>query len=261
MGRTTTLATAALAAALAVTAVQAGPGSSRASDVPPYITAAAANAARPEADTKRDADRHPALTLAFAGVKPGDQVVELVPGSGYFTRLLSSIVGPKGKVYAVAPPRRPQAAADSPDPAAPVQAIAADPHYGNVTVSVQRFAQLALPKDVDLVWTSQNYHDFHNLPDIQVLDIDKAVFKALKPGGVYIVSDHAAEAGSGFRDTSTLHRIDREAVKKEVISAGFRFEASSDILSNKDDPHTAKVFDPNMRGHTDQFILKFRKPK
>jgi len=261
MGRTTTLATAALAAALAVTAVQAGPGSSRASDVPPYITAAAANAARPEADTKRDADRHPALTLAFAGVKPGDQVVELVPGSGYFTRLLSSIVGPKGKVYAVAPPRRPQAAADSPDPAAPVQAIAADPHYGNVTVSVQPFTQLALPQAVDLVWTSQNYHDFHNLPDIQVLDIDKAVFKALKPGGVYIVSDHAAEAGSGFRDTSTLHRIDREAVKKEVISAGFRFEASSDILSNKDDPHTAKVFDPNMRGHTDQFILKFRKPK
>ncbi len=261
MGRTTTLAAPALAAALAVTGVQAGHGSSRAHDMPPFITAACADAARPEADTKRDADRHPALSLAFAGVKPGDQVVELVPGSGYFTRLLSSVVGPKGKVYAAPPARRPQAAADLPDPAAPVQAIAADPHYGNVTVSVQRFAQLALPKGVDLVWTSQNYHDFHNLPDVQVVDIDKAVFKALKPGGVYIVSDHAAEAGSGFRDTSTLHRIDREAVKKEVISAGFKFEGSSDILSNKDDPHTAKVFDPNMRGHTDQFILKFRKPK
>jgi predicted methyltransferase len=261
MGRTTTLAAPALAAALAVTGVQAGHGSPRAHDMPAFITAACADAARPEADTKRDADRHPALSIAFAGVKPGDQVVELVPGSGYFTRLLSSVVGPKGKVYAAPPARRPQAAADSPDPAAPVQAIAADPHYGNVTVSVQRFAQLALPKGVDLVWTSQNYHDFHNLPDVQVVDIDKAVFKALKPGGVYIVSDHAAEAGSGFRDTSTLHRIDREAVKKEVISAGFKFEASSDILSNKDDPHTAKVFDPNMRGHTDQFILKFRKPK
>ncbi len=261
MGRTTTLATAALAAALAVTGVQSGHGSPRTNDVPPFISAACADTARPEADTKRDADRHPALTLAFAGVKPGDQVVELVPGSGYFTRLLSGVVGPKGKVYAVPPPRRPQAAADSPDPAAPVQAIAANPHYGNVTVSVQPFAQLALPQAVDLVWTSQNYHDFHNLPDIQVLDIDRAVFKALKPGGVYIVSDHAAEAGSGFRDTSTLHRIDREAVKKEVISAGFKFEASSDILGNTGDPHTAKVFDPAMRGHTDQFILKFRKPK
>src|ERR1700730_9469334 len=117
MGRTTTLATAALAAAPAGTALPAGHGSSRASDVPPSTSAPAADAARPEADTKRDADRHPALTLAFAGVKPGDQVVELVPGSGYFTRLLSSIVGPKGKVYALAPPRRPQAAADSPDPA------------------------------------------------------------------------------------------------------------------------------------------------
>jgi len=260
MGRTTTLATAALAAALAISGVQAGPGSSRASDVPPFITAAAADAARPEADTKRDADRHPALTLAFAGVKPGDQVVELVPGSGYFTRLLSSIVGPKGKVYALAPPRRPQAAADSPDPAAPVQAIAADPHYGNVTVSVQPFTQLALPQAVDLVWTSQNYHDFHNVPDLKVVDLDRAVFKALKPGGVYIVSDHAAEAGSGFRDTSTLHRIDPEAVKKEVISAGFKLEARSALLGNTGDPHTAKVFDPAMRGHTDQFILKFRKP-
>ncbi len=251
----------ALVAALAVSGVYAGHGSARGLVTPAYITKAVGDSARPDADTKRDADRHPALTLAFAGVKPGDQVAELVPGGGYFTRLLSAVVGPKGKVYAAPPARRPQAAADSPDPAAPVQAIAADPHYGNVTVSVQRFAQLALPKGVDLVWTSQNYHDFHNLPDVQVVDIDKAVFKALKPGGVYIVSDHAAEAGSGFRDTSTLHRIDREAVKKEVISAGFKFEASSDILSNKDDPHTVKVFDPNMRGHTDQFILKFRKPK
>ena len=262
MGRTTTLATAAaLAAALAVTGVQAGHGSSRTHDAPRFLTAAVADAARPEADTKRDADRHPALSLAFAGVKPGDQVVELVPGSGYFTRLLSSIVGPKGKVYAVAPPRRPQAAADSPDPAAPAQAIAADPHYSNVTVSVQRFSQLALPHVVDLVWTSQNYHDFHNVPDVQVVDIDRAVFKALKPGGVYLVLDHAAQAGSGFRDTSTLHRIDPEAVKKEVTSVGFKLEASSNILSNKDDPHTAKVFDPAIRGHTDQFILKFRKPK
>ena len=261
MGRTTTLATPALAAAFAVAGVQAGHGSPRTHDAPPYIIPAVADAARPEADTKRDADRHPALTLAFAGVKPGDRVVELVPGSGYFTRLLSGVVGPKGKVYAVAPPRRPQAAADSPDPAAPVQAIAANPHYANVTVSVQPFAQLALPKGVDLVWTSQNYHDFHNLPDIQAVDIDKAVFKALKPGGVYIVLDHAAEAGSGFRDTSTLHRIDPEAVKKEVISAGVKFEASSDILGNKDDPHAVKVFDPAIRGRTDQFILKFCKPK
>jgi len=251
----------ALAATLAVSAVYAGHGSARGRVTPPYITRAVGDSARPEADTKRDADRHPALTLAVAGVKPGDQVAELIPGAGYFTRLLSAVVGPRGKVYAVVPPRRPDAPADQPDPAARLQPITSDSHYRNVTVSVQKVAQLELPRGLDLVWTSQNYHDFHNLPDIQVADIDKAVFRALKPGGVYLVLDHAAQAGSGFRDTSTLHRIDPEAVKKEVMSAGFRFEARSDILSNQDDPHTAKVFDPGIRGHTDQFIFKFRKPR
>jgi len=251
----------ALAATLAVSAVYAGHGSARGRVTPPYITRAVGDSARPEADTKRDADRHPALTLAVAGVKPGDQVAELIPGAGYFTRLLSAVVGPRGKVYAVVPPRRPDAPADQPDPAARLQPITSDSHYRNVTVSVQKVAQLELPRGLDLVWTSQNYHDFHNLPDIQVADIDKAVFRALKPGGVYLVLDHAAQAGSGFRDTSTLHRIDPEAVKKEVMSAGFRFEARSDILSNQDDPHTAKVFDPAIRGHTDQFIFKFLKPK
>ncbi|TLY85741.1 MAG: class I SAM-dependent methyltransferase [Gammaproteobacteria bacterium] len=251
----------ALAATLAVSAAYAGHGSARGRVTPPYITRAVGDSARPEADTKRDADRHPALTLAVAGVKPGDQVAELIPGAGYFTRLLSAVVGPRGKVYAVVPPRRPDAPADQPDPAARLQPITSDSHYRNVTVSVQKVAQLELPRGLDLVWTSQNYHDFHNLPDIQVADIDKAVFRALKPGGVYLVLDHAAQAGSGFRDTSTLHRIDPEAVKKEVMSAGFRFEARSDILSNQDDPHTAKVFDPAIRGHTDQFIFKFRKPR
>ena len=251
----------ALAATLAVSAVYAGHGSARGRVTPPYITRAVGDSARPEADTKRDADRHPALTLAVAGVKPGDQVAELIPGAGYFTRLLSAVVGPRGKVYAVVPPRRPDAPADQPDPAARLQPITSASHYRNVTVSVQKVAQLELPRGLDLVWTSQNYHDFHNLPDIQVADIDKAVFRALKPGGVYLVLDHAAQAGSGFRDTSTLHRIDPEAVKKEVMSAGFRFEARSDILSNQDDPHTAKVFDPAIRGHTDQFIFKFRKPR
>ncbi len=243
------------------TAIYAGHGSWSTSQPPLNILRAVGDAARPEADTKRDADRHPALTLAFAGVRPGDKVGELIPGGGYFTRLLSAVVGPKGKVYAVVPPRRPDAPADAPDPAARLQPITSDSHYANVAVVVSKISQLELPKGLDLVWTSQNYHDFHNIPDGQVADIDKAVFKALKPGGVYLVLDHAAEKGSGFRDTSTLHRIDPEAVKKEVMSAGFKFEAESGLLRNKDDPRTAKVFDPGIRGHTDQFIFKFRKPK
>jgi predicted methyltransferase len=147
---------------------------------------------------------------------------------------------------------------DAPPP--PVQAIAADSHYSNVSVSFQRIADLKLPQGADLVWTSRNYHDFHNIPDADVATINRAVFAALKPGGTYLVLDHAAEAGSGTRDTSTLHRIDVEAVKKEVSSAGFKLAGESDILRNPSDPHTAKVFDAEIRGHTDQFILKFTRP-
>ena len=231
-----------------------------AANVPAHISAAVADAARPASDKERDADRKPAESLAFSGVKPGDTVVELLPGGGYFTRLFSAAVGPKGKVYAVAPPRRPTAPADSPDPAARLNPITSDAHYANVSVSVQRPADYVLPQGADLVWTSQNYHDFHNVPDFDVGNLDKNVFKALKPGGVYIVLDHAAEAGSGLRDTSTLHRIDPEAVKKEVLAAGFTFEGESPVLRNKDDAHTDKVFEGAIRGHTDQFIYKFRKP-
>ncbi|MBV9725404.1 MAG: class I SAM-dependent methyltransferase, partial [Gammaproteobacteria bacterium] len=97
-------------------------------------------------------------------------------------------------------------------------------------------------------------------PDVDVAAINRAVFAALKPGGIYLVLDHAAEAGSGLRDTNTLHRIDEETVKQEVTAAGFKLAAESDELRNKADPHTAKVFDSEIKGHTDQFMLKFRKP-
>jgi len=263
MARTATPAgVAALIAALAaVGGVDPGQGSAAALSTPQYILGAVGDSARPEADTKRDGDRHPALTLAFAGVKPGDQVAELIPGSGYFTRLLSAAVGPKGKVYAVAPPRRPDAPADAPDPAARLKPITSDSHYANVSVIVGKLAQLELPKGLDLVWTSQNYHDFHNIPDVNMATLNKTVFDALKPGGSYFVLDHAAEAGSGGRDTNTLHRIDEETVKQEVKAAGFELAGESDILRNKDDPRTGKVFEPPIQGHTDQFLLKFRKPK
>jgi len=228
--------------------------------LPANITAAIADPMRPETDTKRDADRKAGQSLAFADIKPGQHVVDFLPGGGYFTRLFSAAVGPTGVVYAVAPPGRPGAAPDAPPPAAPVIAIAADPHYGNVVVLVERARQFAIPGSADLVWTSRNYHDLHNVPDLNVVDFDKAVLNALKPGGFFIVLDHSAEAGSGFRDTNTLHRIDVEAVKKEVVSAGFIFEGSSEILANKDDPRTGKVWEPPIKDHTDQFILKFRKP-
>jgi predicted methyltransferase len=89
---------------------------------------------------------------------------------------------------------------------------------------------------------------------------NKMVFDDLKPGGIYLILDHSAEAGSGARDTKTLHRIDVEAVKAEVLAAGFVFVGSSDLLRQPGDNRTLKVFDPSVRGNTDQFILKFRKP-
>src|ERR1700757_14290 len=147
---------------LTATTIYAGHGSASTPSTPLYILRAIGDGARPGADTKRDADRHPALTLAFAGVKPGDKVAELAPGGGYYTRLLSAVVGPKGKVYAMVPPRRPDAPADAPDPAARLQPITSHSHYANVTVIVSKYSQLELPPGVDLVWTSQNYHDFHN---------------------------------------------------------------------------------------------------
>jgi predicted methyltransferase len=227
--------------------------------LPAYIVAAVGDSARPDEDRQRDADRKPGETLAFAGVKPGDQVVELAPGGGYYTRLLSAVVGPKGKVYAITSPPKPDAPPGAPVPGAAVRAIAADPHYANVTVSVQRVAELTLPDKVDLVWTTQNYHDFHNIPNVDIATVNRAVAGVLKPGGTYFVLDHAAEAGSGARDTNTLHRIDKAAVIKEVEAANFKLAAESSLLANKDDPHTAKVFDPAIRGHTDQFALKFKK--
>ena len=224
--------------------------------VPKYIAAALADPARPAADRERDANRKPGETLAFAGVKPGDWVLELAPGRGYFTRLLSAVVGPKGEVsvYTLTTPKP-----DAPPP--PVVALAADPHYGNVKVVLQRLMDVKPTNSFDVVWTTQNYHDFHNIPNLDIGDINRAVFAALKPGGVYFVLDHAAEAGSGTRDTNTTHRIDEEAVKQEVKAAGFELVGESNILRNKHDPHTGKVFEPPIQGHTDQFLLKFRKPK
>jgi predicted methyltransferase len=229
--------------------------------IPPYVSSAIHDSARPETDKERDADRKPAETVSFAGIKPGDTVGELIPGGGYYTRILSQVVGPKGHVYAMAPARRADAPADQPDYSAGAKAVAADPHYSNVSMLVQTLATFALPSPVDVVWTSQNYHDVHNIPNADLAAFNKRAFDALKPGGEYLVIDHAAEAGSGARDTQTLHRIDPATVKSEALAAGFVLESQSDLLKNPNDPHTAKVFDPSIRGKTDQFILKFRKPK
>ena len=246
---------AALTAALTLAATCAS-----AKPIPANIVSAVADGNRPDADRQRDDNRKPAETLEFAGVKPGAQVAELLPGGGYFTRLFSKAIGSSGHVYALVPAPLVDAPKDVPDFAARVKAIAADPNYSNVSVVVEPYSQLAVPAPVDMVWTSLNYHDLHNFPGLDVGVFNKMVFDDLKPGGIYVVLDHAAAAGSGGRDTKTLHRIDPETVKAEVLAAGFKLVGSSDLLHQPGDDHTLKVFDPSIRGKTDQFILKFQKP-
>lgn len=227
--------------------------------IPANIAAAVANPKRPEADRARDANRKPAECLAFAGVKPGDRVADIIPGTGYFTKLFSKAVGPKGYVYAYIPSELDDLykkhGIKVPPPA--------DPNYPNVSYIHAPIEKFVTPEKLDIAWTSQNYHDLHNKefgsPDMNVFN--KAVYDSLKSGGVFIVLDHAAEKGSGVRDTDTLHRIDEDTVKKEVEAAGFKLVAESDVLRNPEDTHTKKVFDPSIRGKTDQFILKFRKPR
>ena len=225
------------------------------------VAAAVADPARPQADRDRDADRKPAECIAFAGLKPGQRIADLLPGGGYFTRIFSGVVGPKGQVFAIAPPKRPDAPADRPEPAAAVRAIAADAHYQNVNVSVEKVAELKLPEKLDMVWTSQNYHDVHNVQNIDVGAFNKAVFESLKPGGIYIVIDHAAEKGTGFAVTSTLHRSDPDAVKTEVMAAGFEYVGSSDVIASPADDHKTAVFEKSLHDKTDRYVLKFRKPK
>jgi predicted methyltransferase len=232
-----------------------------AATIPASIKAAVSDSARPEADTKRDAERKPADMLLFAGIRPGMKVVDIIPGSGYFTRLFAKAVGPKGYVYDYFPSELDAAVKKhGGDPDNQGKPFAAYGNVGAVHGSIDKFVT---PEKVDLVWTSQNYHDLHDsfFGPADMMAVNKAIYASLKPGGIYIVLDHAAAAGAGTRDTETLHRIDEAAVKSEVEAAGFKLVGESNVLRNKADDHTLRIFDPAIRGKTDQFILKFRKPR
>ncbi|MFI4951348.1 MAG: class I SAM-dependent methyltransferase [Caulobacterales bacterium] len=224
--------------------------------LPPAIAAAVADKGR-DADRDADAYRHPGEVIAFAGVKAGDKVVDLIPGSGYFTRIFAKAVGPKGHVYMVWPNEYAKEA--QPDPVK--NAELAKTGYPNTSVILQPGAAFATPEPVDLVFTVQNYHDYPDqfMGRIDPMIFNRAVFKALKPGGTFLVVDHVAEAGSGMRDTDTLHRIDPAIVKKQVTDAGFVFVGESDVLRNPADDHKKAVFDKSIRRHTDQFVYQFRK--
>jgi predicted methyltransferase len=204
-----------------------------------------------------DARRHPAEMVALAELKPGQRILDLIPGDGYWTRIFSRMVGPKGRVYAVWPQAY---ASEATGNVSQLQQIAKQ--YGNVTVQVQPGPLLTAPEPLDVVWTSDNYHDYNDkfMGRPGSLAFARSAFRILKPGGLFIVIDHSAATGHGLADTETMHRIERAQVIREAAAAGFHLAGESKVLLNSTDPLNIPVFDPKIRFHTSQFALKFRKP-
>jgi predicted methyltransferase len=228
---------------------------------PAIVEAAISDPRRPDDQVKLDVNRKPALSVLFSEAKAGDRIADVMSGNGYFTRILSGVVGPSGHVYAYIPTE--QIAHCSPSEIVGTQAIVRDPSYRNVTLLTGSLADFHVPKKLDVIWMSQSYHDLHDafLGPANVAVLNKIIFDALKPGGIFLVIDHVAEAGSGLRDTETLHRIDPIRMEHEIEAAGFVLESQSDALRNIDDDHKRAIFDPNIRGRTDQVLFRFRKPK
>jgi predicted methyltransferase len=221
---------------------------------------AVADPRRPPEQVSRDATRKPAQLIAFAHLKRGDRIVDFMPGNAYFTRIMSDVVGDTGHVYAFLPIEQLQNC--SAQEVAGTRLLEHDPRYANVSVLSDATPNFRVPQKLDVIWTAQNYHDLHNafMGPADVAALNRRFFDALRRGGVYLVIDHVAEAASGLRDTESLHRIDPLRMRREIEAAGFVFDAESNVLRNHSDDHKSSVFDPRVRGRTDQVVYRFRKP-
>ncbi len=228
------------------------------------LQAAVADTTRPEQDRVRDATRHPAEILTFAGIQPGATTLDIGSGGGYYTRILSSAVGDEGMVYA----HNFQWVVDRfPNADTSLTAIAGE--RANVEYYVAPVDRLAsgTSTPVDAAFMVLGYHDtVWQQDDIQALSredritMNRAVFDVLRPGGALIVIDHRAEDGSGDRDVDAYHRIDEAMVRDEIEAAGFVLESTSDLLANPSDPRNVSDFDPSIRGSTDRFVHLYRRP-
>jgi len=226
--------------------------------VPAHIIAAVSDPGRPAADTARDAAMRPSALLAFAGVRPGARVVDLIPAGGYFTRILSKAVGPRGKVYAYVPDELTKLADREPA----VAAITRDPGYANTMLYVRNVSDFQVPEKLDLIFNGQHYHDMKSpiLGPVDMRRFGQQAFAALKPGGTYVVVDFAAAPASGARDAATLGRVDPAMVKAEAQAAGFVFSGETTLLADPTDPHTARSQE-GVAGRSDQFVYRFSKPR
>lgn len=230
------------AALLAVALAAAAPA--RAQDYKAIL----ADPARPENERAIDAVRKPEEMLKFYGVKPGDKVADLMASRGYYTAILSQVVGPKGVVYSATPTFRDE-----------TRERFKDPKYANVKLLEGGMGTVALPSDGSLDFVLINL-DYHEIERGDRAAMNKRVFDSLKPGGVYGVVDHAAAAGAGDSMSKNLHRIEKSLAVGEATAAGFKLAKETDLLANKDDPHDASAV-KEARGKSDRFVLRFEKPK
>lgn len=215
--------------------------------------AALAHPDRPEADRARDGLRRSADMLAFMKLSPGDAVADIRPEEGFFTRLFAPVVGPEGHVYAFVPNQtaaRENAFAD---------ALATT--YPNVSRVTGALETMAFDRPLDVVFMGEEYHDF-TIPrfGVDVARMNAAVFAALKPGGLYVILDHQSADGAGIGVAGTLHRIEAAELRRQIEAAGFVFDGESDAVRVPADDHTLSVFDESIRGRTDRFVYRFRKP-
>ena len=220
--------------------------------VPAFIQEAVDNPARSAAQRIRDPNRKPGETLALAGLKPGDKVIELASFGQYYTDILAPAVGPSGHVYMY----------DMPYLEARTGAASrafVDKHP-NSEFKVVKFDEADFPGNVDLEAIVLYYHDLR--PNkVDTAKLDAKLFAALKPGGRLLIVDHKADAGSGWRDAGTIHRIGVETIVQELTAAGFRLRVDSNLLANPGDDHHKMIFSPDERGHTDQAVFVFDKPR
>jgi predicted methyltransferase len=200
--------------------------------------------------------------IRFARIGAGSTVIDVYPGGGDWTRLFSEIVGTEGRVYSFVPA---EVAHFKNDPVGLMRTLAKEPGRENVAaVSAELVAMPEVTQPADVVWLHLFYHDLHTAlmqaKGATAAQFNRAVYGRLKPGGFYVIIDHAAAAGTGANDAQSLHRIDPASVRVEVETAGFTLDAESDMLANKNDPHSMKVFDPSIKGETDRFVYRFVKP-
>src|SRR6201995_2024454 len=200
--------------------------------------------------------------IRFARVDAGSIIIDVYPGDGDWTRLFSDVVGPEGRVYSFAPA---EVAHFKNDPVGRMRTLAAEPGRENVrAVSTNLVAMPEATHEADVLWLHLFYHDLHTelmqAKGATAAQFNRAVYERLRPGGAYVIVDHAAAIGAGTSDAQSLHRIEPASVRKEVEAAGFVLDAESTMLANKDDRHAIKVFDPSIKGQTDRFAYRFAKP-